>query len=312
MRGYFLVMRDETPPFGITAGLPAYSVRSWFTGSRLVSVPGAQLCDPLTTQGDINTLLSGFFGLAGWLGIRRAEIRTFHTRDKINDKRFSAIRSYKCHLIPLDGKPEQLKKRFHRSCVRQRIDRAIASGLTVQRAEREEDLHAFHNLYAENRVRKQLPVPPYNFFCNLWREFAHDGRMRIRLCRYEGRVIAGLLLYFFNGRASADMMAWRDECSSFSPGHLLFWEAIREASLEGLRTFDFGCTHESITSLMEYKSRWGTTVVDLPRFYSPPRPPQREKGPVENFAYKTARLVIRATPMSAQAWLGRQFYRHLG
>jgi hypothetical protein len=312
IRGYYAVLLNERDPEKIDAGFPVFSVRSWLTGNRLVSIPYASICDPLVSNArQAHMLLNELVALGSRLGAKRAEIRTFKDAYLSEDARLTCTRYYKCHYILLDASLEVVKKQFHRSCVRQRIDRALKSGLKLKPGEDERDLRAYYELHKANRVRKGLPVQPFAFYRNLWRAFEHTGQIRLRLCVHQGRAIAGMLLFCYNKRVSAEGMAWSDEFNDRSPGHFLFWEAIQEAHREQFEIFDFGRTAPDNRSLMEFKSRWGTSVVDLPQYFLPERHRDRN-NPERGAAYRMVRMLCRIAPARTQESLGRVIYRHLG
>ena len=45
-KGYYFALTDDSGEH-IQAAFPAYHVSSWLTGDRMVSVPFANICDPL-------------------------------------------------------------------------------------------------------------------------------------------------------------------------------------------------------------------------------------------------------------------------
>jgi len=157
-----------------------------------------------------------------------------------------------------------------------------------------------------------LPVHPYEFLYNLWKTFAPSGRLRLRLCEHKGIVIAGILLFCYKNRVSAEGMAWDEKCGGLSPGHFLFWNAILEARGEGFDVFDFGRTSSVNQSLMDFKNRWGTTVVNLSQHYYPKILGQDSRRTEDHIKYKIFSQLCGITPRAAQEWLGRLAYRHLG
>ncbi len=125
---YFVILRGGK----IQAGLPVFEVRSWLTGNRLVSIPFATIFDPLiSSDEDLAALISAVIELSRERNIDKIEIRTLKSSSFFSKTALGAAECYKHHYLPLDRPPEELLKTFHRSCVRQRITRAMKSGIEV-------------------------------------------------------------------------------------------------------------------------------------------------------------------------------------
>ena len=269
IKGYYLTLLDDTNNT-IQAALPIFEVKSWLTGNRLVSIPFATLCDPLISSNEeMGSLLEAAVDLSKKLGTAHIEIRTLGSSSFIQDDRLGSSCFYKHHYLLLDTKPEQLQKNFHRKCVRQRIKRAIKSGLTLKVADHESDLRKFYQLHLMNRKQLGLPLQPYTFFKLLWETFFPSDRVALFLAEQQGKAIGGILLFKFKDRVSAEFVASDVTLRNVSPNHFLFWEAIKFAYHEGYKIFDFGRTSPYNVGLMDFKRRWGTKIVDLPQFYYP-------------------------------------------
>ncbi len=311
MKGYYFVAVDDNGE--IKGGLPAFHVQSWLPGDRIVSVPFATLCDPLVdTPETLAILLSSLEELQANLKARYIEIRTLHTPHLFEEHHFAAVRYYKHHFLKLDKAPDELKRKFHRSCVRQRISRAIKSNFQLKIGETESDLAEFYRLQLMTRRRHNLPPQPYRFFRCLWDIFGPTGGVSVLLAKKDGYSAAAMILLKFGDRLSVEYSASDDSFTRMSPNHFLFWEAIRLAYEEGYKIFDFGRTAPDNKNLMDFKRRWGTQVVDLPQFLYP-----KDAKPVfvdGNDSWKQ-RMVMRLckyAPDSFQKVIGNFCYRHLG
>lgn len=146
MKGHYLVLRNSSDD--ITAALPLFEVKSWLTGNRLVSIPFATLCDPLISTGEeMEILLEGTLNLLKEFRASYIEIRSFRASSLFQTGKLGVRHFYKHHYLELKADPEELKKSFHRSCVRQRIARALRSGLSLKVGEDGSDLKRFYLLY---------------------------------------------------------------------------------------------------------------------------------------------------------------------
>jgi hypothetical protein len=310
MKGYYLALVDENDQ--IVAGLPIFAVKSWLIGTRLVSIPYATLCDPLVDDPvQMEQLLQAVTLLANNVGTKRIEIRTFMSPELFADGKFGRQSYYKHHYLPLVAEPEELKKSFHRSCVRQRISRALNSEVEVRIGESKSDLAVFYKLHIITRQRLGLPPQPCRFFELLWDTFFPSGHLTLLLAFHGNKELASLVLFKFRNRVSAEFAASNETSFRLSPSHLLFWEAIKMACLEGYEVFDFGRTSAQNNDLMEFKRRWGTKMMDLPQFVYP-----KSKGdsisPEDKISYRILQAVCKRAPDSLLPYIGDFIYHHLG
>jgi hypothetical protein len=84
------------------------------------------------------------------------------------------------------------------------------------------------------------------------------------------------------------------------------------AKNEGYEIFDFGQTSVSNLSLLDFKSRWGTQVVDLPQFFNPAKTLERMNEIDHSWKYRLISKMCKHTPHSLQYVIGKLCYRHLG
>lgn len=313
IQGRFLA-RVEGEEARIRSGLPLYEVRSWLLGTRMISAPFATLFDPLVDgPEDLSALLGRALTLAKESRARYVEIRSLDASPWFAGSEFGEVRHFLHHVIDLSVPLEALWRSFHRSCVRQRIARAESSGLKVRQGKDESDIKAFHELLARTRRRRSLPAQPYRFIEALWRVFGQDGRFKLLLADKDGRVAAGLLLFVFKDRVTAEFLASDEAFNGLSPVHGLFWQAIQWAHREGFRVFDLGRTAPGNKSLIEFKGHWGTAVRELPQFFFPPGAGRKTTRVETSWKYKAAKaLASPKTPDMIYEWVGSLIYRHLG
>jgi hypothetical protein len=310
MKGHYLAIVDNG---AIRAGLPLYEVRSWLFGHRLVSIPFATLSDPLvSSREDADVLLQESLALMRSRRTSSLEIRTLSSGSLINNDSLSAHLYHKHHYLTLDAPPDQLMKKFDRSCVRQKISKACESKLTLKVGTGEDDLKVFHKLHMLTRRERQgLPPKPYIFFKSLWDVFSPTNNVSVLLCQLHGETIAGVMLFKFKNRVSIEIAGYDKKYLQLCPIHFLFWQSISIAHQEGYDILDFGSTPPSNTGLMDFKKRWGTAVTDLTNYYYPRR---EAKGcdRSESATYRVMQSIFRKAPDPIMLGIGRFFYRHLG
>jgi hypothetical protein len=310
MKGYYITITED---HCIKAALPVYSVNSWLTGKRLISIPFTGLCDPLVSNSDeMAVLLQEARNLFRNLKSSYLEIRTLKASSFIHNNEFGVQKWWKHHFIILDKNLEELKKSFHRTCVRQRISRAEKSNLNIKVGNNESDLKKFYQLQMITRKRLGLPSQPYLFFKSIWETFLPLNKITLLLAEEGDQPIASLILFKFGNRVSAEFGVSDEAFRDKSPNHLLFWEAIKLAFSEGYKVFDFGRTQVTNKSLLEFKDHWGTQVCDLPYYYYPGNMAEEMTKKEEDVSFKFVKGLCEKAPDFLYKQIGNFCYRHLG
>lgn len=310
MKGYYIILVDN---YLIKAALPIYMVKSWIMGKRLVSVPYATIFDPLISNtGEMSKLFDAAMKLSIRLQTESIEIRSFLSSTLIKNERLGLYNFYKHHFLALDNSLEQIKKSFDRTCVQQRINRALESNLNFKYVERESDLMGFYQIYLRTRKRLSLPPQPYKFIKMLWTLFSPSKKIKILLAEKRHEIIAGLILLLFKGRVSIEYAVSDERFKNSSPIHFLFWEAIQNAYNEGFQVIDFGRTSPLNIGLMNFKKRWGARVVDLPQFFYPSTYCNNMEAREKSMGYAILKSFCRKAPTSAYIKFGNFCYHHLG
>lgn len=310
--GHYLVLIDKNNDF-IKAGLPIYEVKSWITGNRLVSIPFATFCDPLISNRDeMRNIFEAVLNLSKEIGASHIEINTHESSPLIKDGRLDMMSYHQQHYLLLNAEPEQLKKSFHRSCVRQRIDRALKSNIVLKIGDSESDLQDFYRLYVITRKRFGLPPQPFIFIKNVWEIFSPSKAITLLLAKHNNKAIAGQILFKFKDRVSVEFSVSDESFREMSPSHFLFWEAIKLSYDEGYKIIDFGRTSPNNTGLMDFKRRWGTVMIDMPKFYYPKETRKEDVKKEDSMKYKIMQKICNKAPEFILPTIGRFCYRHMG
>ncbi len=313
MRGhYFALINKETDT--IKAGLPVYEVRSWLTGNRLVSIPFATLCDPLTSnEAQNDALITKASELLLSLKCAHIEIRTHTNNSFFSNKPFGVNEEYKNHYLDLSKGEEVLWKNTSYKSIRYLINKACKHNLQVKYAQNDQDLLAFYKLYIGTRKRLGLPAQPYAFFKGIFDEFKSSEQARILLACIDSKIICGHLHLNFNGRTSVEAMGEDSAFRNIGANQFLYWQGIRMACAEGFRVFDFGRTSIHNPTLMDFKKRWGTVETNLNTYFYIHGQKQVVKFSGEkSLSYKLTRNMCKKSPARIYALLSRFCYNHLG
>jgi CelD/BcsL family acetyltransferase involved in cellulose biosynthesis len=312
MKGYYFALLDDSGQ-RIEAGLPVFIVRSRLLGDRLVSIPFATLCDPLVANvSQFLQLASAVRDLGATLKPRRIEIRSLYTGAMIRGQWLEESNFFKLHFLELKDGHEELLKRFHPKSVRHSIRRAVKNKLQLAVGETGSVLDRFFSLHMGTRKRLGLPLHPYRFFESLWKVFAPSGQVSILVAEKHNITLGALLLLKYKDRVSIDYSAYDETFADVRPNHFLFWEAIQMACREGFKIIDFGRTNPQHRNLMEFKSRWGTRMMDLPQFFYPTGCENSTFKETGSFKHLLLHAACRHAPVFAQKAIGEFCYRHLG
>lgn len=109
-----------------------------------------------------------------------------------------------------------------------------------------DDMAAFHALMQVTGARDQFGVHTEDYYRRAWELFAPEERVRLLLASYEGKLLAGLMAFAFNGQAWYMYGASSDEHRELMPNHQLQWRAMQWARERGCVQYDL----------------WGITDVD--------------------------------------------------
>lgn len=295
--------------------LPLYLINSPVSGRRLVSTPFATLGSPLfSDEIDIDTILSYIDKSLQDYGASNIEIRV--SSPGLSDKlsgRFSADSVFKCHHLDLMRPLEEIYASLHRSVIRRYVNRAKDTGVVFRIASTLDDIKSFFHLYSMTRKRLLLPAIPLSFFTSIWELYSPQKNVVFLIAEKNGQPAAALMFLAYGNRVSAEALGWDRQ---FTKEHIvagLYWEAIKYAHAQGYSVFDFGRTDSQNTSLMEYKKRWGTEIVDLP-IYNYPAVSQKIKTDAKNsrLALLARKIIFKRIPAPAYFMASNLYYRFIG
>lgn len=100
------------------------------------------------------------------------------------------------------------------------------------------DLVAFYDLMRVTGERDNFGIHSLAYYRRAWELFAPLGRVALFMAYYEGRPLAGLMAYAFNGQAWYMYGASANECRHLMSNHQLQWRAMRWAKSKGCTQYD--------------------------------------------------------------------------
>lgn len=281
-------------------------VSSWITGTRFVSLPFTDHCEPLLQPG------SDLRDYIAWLIEKRDHERWkyFELRPLTPQQEPGAShagRSFVFHKLDLRLPPEQIFRNLHKDSIQRKIRRAEREKLSYETGRSQQLLDEFYRLVLITRKRLQVLPQPRKWFANL-REHMGEN-LQIRIARKNGVAIAGLLS--LRHRSSVIYKYGGSDKKFHNLGGMpfLFWKLIEESKAEGAEQIDFGRTELTNRGLITFKNRLGAARTQLTyQRYSR----GEAAGPVAQWDWRATKYVVAHLPNSLSYAAGRMLYRHMG
>jgi Acetyltransferase (GNAT) domain len=280
-------------------------VKSWLTGSRLVSLPFSDHCQPLAGSADLSVILES-------LEDRRVErfkyieLRPLSSPGGMSCEKFVKSDSFSFHKVDLRPGLDEIYKTLHDSCIRRKIKRAEREKVTYEAGHSEELLQKFRRLLLLTRRRHKLPPQPAEWFRNLASCFR--DALTIHVASKENIPVASIITL-----SSKNSLVYKYGCSDSKYSNLggtpfLFWKAIQEGKRQGAEEFDLGRSGPDDPGLIAFKEHLGGIKEQL-SYYRHPAGTLHQEGLNERMSW--AKQVLVRLPDPVFSSVGR-LYRHLG
>ena len=320
------------PGTELVDGIPFCEVKSWISGSRLVSLPFSDHCQPLLrNMGDWSSfteLLRKDCSRSGWEyvelrlagemnwdlqrpGVEATNQRVHEegTPARMNGSAsyFAKYEEYAFHRIDLRQELGTIFNNFDKSCIRRKIQRADREGLIYESGQSESHLRKFYQLLVLTRRRHGLPPQPMAWFRNLKDCFGPS--LTIHIASKNDQPIGAILTLLYKRT-----LVYKYGCSNAAFHRLgampmLFWKAIQEGRRQGAEEFDLGRSSTDNPGLNAFKQHLGATCSRLTYFrlgsYG-------SSSSVANSHSRIANSVFTRIPGRLAQLAGRVLYKHMG
>jgi hypothetical protein len=306
--GYQPIAYTTSPPGAqLTNGLVFCRIASWLTGHRLVSLPFSDHTEPLADrEDDFHDLLAFLARDSRRQTWKYIEVRPV-TRTPAPSTGFEPSAMFYLHRLDLRAPLENVFQRFHKTCIQRKIRRAEHDTLTYEAGRSEALLQTFYRLLVLTCRRRQLPPQPLDWFRHLVRSFGDS--LTIHVASKEDRAAAAILTIRFKRS-----LVYKYGCSDAGLNrhggmHLLLWNAIQEATRNGLQELDLGRSDVDTPGLVAFKDRWGATrsVITYARRSASANPSLTTPR-----ALRMARKLFARMPDNFLVAAGQMLYRHVG
>ena len=182
--------------------------------------------------------------------------------------RFSASQVQFRNTITLDlTRDEEAILAGMSQSTRRKVRAGPKQGVTVRVADSPADLQTLYDLYTVTGARQGFLIRPSDYYREAWARFFEAGLAVAFLAEWEGRALAGLVLFHFGSKAWYFYgMSSNDERQRM-PTYLLQWEAMRWAKAHGYATYDFWGAPDDFRDddpmwgVYRFKEGFGGTVV---------------------------------------------------
>jgi len=305
-----VVFTTSPPTSELENGLVFCRIDSWLTGSRLVSLPFSDHCEPLCeSREDLDSLIRSLETALKHEKWKYLEVCLADGNFGLTDNGvgFLPVATYFTHVLDLSPAVEDLYRGLHKDCVQRRIQRAERGGLVERYGRSDNLLQDFYELFVSTRQRHCLPPIPYAWFKNL---ICFQGQgLEIRVAYKDEIPISAILTLQFK-----DTVYYKYGCSEarfnyFGATPWLLWRAILTAKSNGAVKFDMGRTETGNAGLLTFKNHW----VPRPRRLVYWRFPDCSSlNLVAGRKLRIAKHVFSCMPKNVLKVTGRLVYRHIG
>lgn len=306
--GYMpFVLTNAAPDRPLDSGLLLCRVSSRITGTRLVSLPFADHCEPLLAEPAIfETFLHP---LIAQYARERMDYVEFRPRFPLENvpPGFGTGSRYWFHELDLTESSDQIFSQFHKSSIQRKVRRAEREGLSYEDGSSSHHLEEFYRLLILTRRRHCLPPQPREWFQNLLA--CMGDAVQIRLACKDGHPIAAILTLRYRS-----CVIYKNGCSDEQHHNLggmpfLFWRLIVESKSRGMKTIDFGRSDLDNEGLVTLKDRLGATKTQLIYYRYPANCAVSARPP---WAKQVLRRAFSVMPDSLLTLVGSKLYRHMG
>ena len=302
-----LALTSTAPGKPLTNAVVFCRVSSWVTGTRLVSLPFADHCQPLVDDSiqlvDFSSWLCQKCDAQHW---RYVEVRPL-SNIEVSDHLWRPGRSYYFHDLDIARSLSQILLSFHKDSIQRKIQRAEREKLSYHSGQSDDLLREFYQLLLITRRRHNLCPQPRLWFKNLVDCMGHD--VQIRVVRKDRTPIAAILT--LSHRSSVIYKYGCSDARFHRCGGmpLLFWRLIEESKARNAEIIDLGRSDLDNPGLVVFKDRFGAAKRRI-TYYRYPQP--ESENTFVRSDLRALRPVLAIIPDAILSMAGRVLYRHIG
>jgi serine/alanine adding enzyme len=296
----YLTAEDDEGRVGL---LPAFIVRRPFLGTVVSSMPFLDTGGPCSSSDVLaHLLVDRLVREARRVGADAVELRCTE-RLWLS----SAPRDNKVGMtLSLPADADSLWRSLDKA-VRNQVRKAERAGLSVEFGGLE-NLPCFYDIFAARMRDLGSPVHASRFLGAVVESFG--DRARIALVRKGTTPIGGLVALAFKDRLFVPWATCLTEYFALCPNMLMYWETLRRACGEGVRSFDFGRSSRD-SGTYRFKRQWGAEERPLFWYTIPVGARGTTDTPTEGKTAALASRVWQRLPVSVTRRLGPPIRKYL-
>jgi serine/alanine adding enzyme len=154
------------------------------------------------------------------------------------------------------------------------IRKGIKEGIKVREIDYKDELKAAYDIVNKIYKKAKLPLPEYAYFQNALEIQSNQSIFHILGGFYDSKLIGVMFLLCFEGRVYNWYAAAIPDYYKKYPNDVITWEAIKWASENGYKVFDFGGAGNPAKEygVRDFKKKYGGLEVNYGRFESIHKP----------------------------------------
>lgn len=290
-------------------GIAFCRISSLITGTRLVSLPFSDHCQPLVNGSESLAEVELYLkNSVTSHRIKHFEIRSlFANTGSGTGAGPRGGDSFCFHSLDLEPDVDDILRRCDNKSIRQMLKRADREGLIVKRGRSEDLLQTFYRLLLLTRRRHQLPPQPVAWFRNMLQCLGENATIS---AAYKDEKAIASIITLSHGRKGVYKYGCSDATfHSLGGMPFLLWDAIQNAKARGATEFEFGRSDLDNPGLIKFKDRWGATRSQLTYHRYPQKPRLSISSSRGLDAIRKAFFFL---PDSCLTAAGKILYRHVG
>lgn len=302
-----MALTTAAPGQVLSNGMPLCKVSSWMTGTRLVSLPFADHCQPLVgTSQELREFTDALQAECNRRSWKYVELRPLSQNFKAYGE-IERCASFWFHSLDLGLSLENIFSGLHKNSFQRKIRRAERESLSYEVGRSQRLVDEFYGLLISTRRRHHLLPQPRAWFKNL--VDCMGDAVRIRVARKDEKPIAAML-----SLRNQSSVIYKYGCSDAEYHPLggmpmLFWKLIQESKAAGADNIDLGRCDLEHNGLMVFKDRLGASKRYL-SYYRYTNQKVRSRSAVPGVLTNLSNMFHLPDVVLSAA--GKMLYRHLG
>jgi len=299
-RTHYLVAESAGEIAGI---LPLAEVKSFLFGHALVSLPfcvygGSAALDPKAEH----ALHAAARELAGELRASHLELRNRTIKEPTWPRQDLYVTFRKEILADVEANMLAIPRK-QRAMVRKGIQRGL-------RAEFDDRVNRFFDLYADNVHRHGTPAHSKRYFATLKEVFGDDCKV-LTVLDARNRPISSVVTFYFRDEVLPYYAGDDERARELAGNDFKYWALLEDACTRGYRIFDYGRSKQG-TGSFSFKKNWGFEPSPLAYEYALLRGDSIPENNPLNPKYRAFIALWRRLPLPLVNVLGPHIVRHLG